>query len=333
VIKRASSVALALFISSLVASTTAFAEDPAQHQEIVPGKKIVHLPKRHFRRLSHKDGLGLPGVHHAKNMAVRHYLKTGKADIIDKNGYRLFPFGTDIPHIKCSLYHICDIALQKGEIVRYVAVGDKFWQYKKAVSGAGPNERPHLIIEPLAFGYTTSMFISTTRRTYNILLESHKKQFMPRVAFWYPDDWVNHFEAQDTEYVDGAATPKVAVKKTDDNSSDKNTKTLYVAHPENLRFNYKIFGDHPGWTPDRVYDDGLNTYIHFPDKIDARFHPGIFLLDRRGEGAYLSYNMDGNTAIIHQITRKMMLVYGVGATSEKVIIERKRPDKKGFFSW
>lgn len=306
----------------------------ADSGESGPLKKHA-LPERHFRSINHKNSLGLPGVHHAKNMAIRHYLKTGKANVIDQDGYLLLPYGHALPVIHCATYHICDIALQKGEQIRSIAVGDDNWVYKPTASGDGPEERPHVIIEPRTAGSSTSIVVMTTRRTYSMLLTANSKKFYPRVAFWYPDDWVSHFEVRDTQNDDSSlspGTPALRARHASDDS-EKNTKTLYVAHPENLHFDYKIFGDHPSWAPTNVYDDGLNTYIKFPDSIEATFHPGIFLMDRRGEGADINYNMDGNTAIIHQLTRKILVKYDVGGDSEKVIIERKSRKKKGFFSW
>ena len=325
------------FLVSIVGATVlAGSPYPAEADQGATHLKRHALSERHFRPINHKNSLGLPGIHHAKNMAVRHYLKTGKANIIDQDGYLLLPYGHELPVVHCATYHICDIALQKGEQIRSIAVGDDNWVYKATASGDGPEERPHVIIEPRSSGSSTSIVVMTTRRTYSMLLTANRKKFYPRVAFWYPDDWVRHFEVRDVVGNEPASSlPNKSHGRNENRSGDsgENTKTLYVAHPENLYFDYKIFGDHPSWAPTNVYDDGLNTYIKFPDRIEASFHPGIFLMDRRGEGALLNYNTDGNTAIIHQITRKIMVKYGVGANSDKVIIERKSRKKKGFFSW
>ena len=47
---------------------------------------------------------------------------------------------------------------------------------------------PHLIIKPLDEGLKTSLVVTTTKRTYHLLLQSSFDRFMHYVTFNYPED-------------------------------------------------------------------------------------------------------------------------------------------------
>jgi type IV secretory pathway VirB9-like protein len=53
----------------------------------------------------------------------------------------------------------------------------------------------HLIIKPLDVGLETSMVVTTNRRSYHLKLRSHRSQYMPQVAFTYPEEAMAKWEA------------------------------------------------------------------------------------------------------------------------------------------
>ena len=114
---------------------------------------------------------------------------TGMRPVAGAEGAVVFLFGATEPSIVCAVLHVCDVQLQPGEQVNSINVGDSArWLIEPAVSGAGAGESQHLIIKPMDVGLSTSLVVTTDRRTYHIRLISHRTEFMPRVAFQYPDD-------------------------------------------------------------------------------------------------------------------------------------------------
>jgi len=114
---------------------------------------------------------------------------TAKLPTAGSDGTIRFEFGTTQPSIVCAVLQVCDVELQVGEQVNSINLGDAArWLVEPAITGVGATEVQHLIIKPQDVGLETSLVVTTNRRTYHFLLRSHRSQFMPRVAFSYPED-------------------------------------------------------------------------------------------------------------------------------------------------
>src|SRR5690606_7036773 len=86
--------------------------------------------------------------------------------------------------------------LQPGEQVNSIHLGDQArWLIEPAVTGQGSAEVQHLIVKPLDVGLETSLVVTTNRRTYHMRLRSHRRDFMPRVSFNYPEDALIKWDA------------------------------------------------------------------------------------------------------------------------------------------
>ena len=105
-----------------------------------------------------------------------------------RNGAIQFVFGAQSPSVVCAVLHVCDIALQPGEYVNSIQLGDTArWNIEPAISGTGESEVHHLLIKPLDVGLETSLVVTTDRRVYHIRLRSHRTEYMPQVTFTYPE--------------------------------------------------------------------------------------------------------------------------------------------------
>jgi len=99
----------------------------------------------------------------------------------------VFAYG-DNPTIVCAVSQLCDVALQPGEKINHVTLGDPdHWKVDQASEGNAPNETQHLIIQPSTTDLETSMIVLTRLRTYHVRLESHAKDYMLQVTFSYPE--------------------------------------------------------------------------------------------------------------------------------------------------
>jgi type IV secretion system protein TrbG len=84
-----------------------------------------------------------------------------------------FRFGESLPTIVAAVLNVTDIELQPGEIVTHINLGDSTrWTVESAISGSGVNQVQHLIIKPRDIGLSTSLIVTTDRRTYHLLLVS-----------------------------------------------------------------------------------------------------------------------------------------------------------------
>jgi type IV secretion system protein TrbG len=100
-----------------------------------------------------------------------------------------FRYGESYPSIVCAILQVTDIELQPGETVTHINVGDSTrWSVESAVSGNGSDQVFHLLIKPRDIGLSTSLVVTTDRRTYHLLLVSDQAEFMHSVSFVYRDE-------------------------------------------------------------------------------------------------------------------------------------------------
>lgn len=235
------------------------------------------------------------------------------------DGVQLWAFGASLPSIVCAPLEVCDLALQPGEIVNNINLGDKIrWSVMPAVSGFGAARVTHLVIKPQDAGLVTSMLIFTDKRTYSIKLISTRYKWTPLTAFSYPEDnqaaaW-NEYRKDVPAISHGSGSPPAG-------------PTAKVAA---LNFDFRVSGDHPSWRPDHVYSDGRKTYIHFPTAM--RFSDAPALVGLASDGGWfrspseqmINYRVDGNTYVVDSTLNRAELVMGVGSSQQKVLIERER---------
>src|SRR5690348_12909332 len=92
------------------------------------------------------------------------------------DGSAQFPFGECLPQVVCAPLHMTDIELQAGETLdasKDIHVGDpKRWAIEGSYSGEGEAQTPHLYVTPTQIGIFTTLNVTTSKRSYRILLVS-----------------------------------------------------------------------------------------------------------------------------------------------------------------
>ncbi|NMG41420.1 P-type conjugative transfer protein TrbG [Chelativorans sp. ZYF759] len=218
------------------------------------------------------------------------------------DGKVIFLFGEVQPSVVCSPLQVCDIELQPGEIVRDVLVGDTVrWKVEPATSGPPGSQSVHLIVKPSEAGLSTSMVVTTSRRTYHIQLKSHSTQYMARVGFEYPED-VNARFAEVAARMEASIVPGAGVPA------------------DQLDFSFRVSGT-ARWRPTRIYSDGQKTYIQFPSSLSGQDAPVLFVVSG-GENRIVNYRMNGTMMVVDYHIDQAILVSGVGRTQEKITIRR-----------
>lgn len=227
-----------------------------------------------------------------------------------------FVYGASQPSIVCAVMQVCDVELQPGEQVNSVNLGDSVrWLVEPAISGNGERAVQHLIIKPLDVGLETSLVVTTDVRTYHLRLRSHRTDYMPRVAFSYPED---------------AAAKFAAIKRAEAIVRKTNTIPATGEYLGDLDFGYRVSGK-ASWKPVRVYNDGTKTIVEMPKSMRETEAPTLLMLRDSGtpfqkdEQVMVNYRLQGNRYIVDTLFEKAILIAGVGAAQKKVVIERVKP--------
>ena len=249
---------------------------------------------------------------HAVSLA-RRWVTRAEMPQRGEDGVIRYLYGATLPSIVCAPLQVCDLALQPGEIVNNVNLGDKVrWNVSPAMSGSPQGQVTHLIIKPADAGLISSMTIETNRRTYAVKLVSMQHAWMPLVAFNYPDDTRRKWSAyrQNVAFGASASNPPAGGNLT------------------NVDFGFRISGDNPRWRPLRIYTDGAKTYIQFPRSLGFESAPALVSLARDGSWfsdpteEMVNYRIVGDRYVVDQVLDRAELVSGVGHGQMRVLITR-----------
>lgn len=227
-----------------------------------------------------------------------------------------FLYGQSQPSIVCAVLQVCDVELEPGEQVSSVNLGDAVrWLVEPALSGAGADAIQHLVIKPLDVGLETSLMVTTDRRTYHLRLRSHRTEYMPRVAFSYPES---------AEQKWATMKKRTAAAQTRTESPTRSQEYLGT-----LDFGYRISGNAP-FKPVRVYNDGVKTIIEMPSTFSQGEAPTLLVVRDSGSAfrkdtqEMVNYRLQDGRYVVDTIFEKAVLVTGVGTGQRKITIERRR---------
>ena len=214
--------------------------------------------------------------------------------------------------VLCAVLQVCDVALQPGEQVNNLNIGDPRFQIEPAITGFGESQTLHLLIKPLDVGLDTTLVVTTNRRTYHFRVRSSREKFMPYVDFTYPEDAIAKWQAiRDKK-----------VEHIKDNTIPSTNEYL-----GDLDFQYQIDGS-IRWTPTRVYNDGKKTIIEMPYSMQQTEAPTLLVIRKEGgiftddDIQMVNYRLQGNRYIVDSVFDKAILIAGVGSNQDKVTITR-----------
>lgn len=228
------------------------------------------------------------------------------------NGSVVLTFNSALPTLTAAVLELTDVELQPGEAVTSVNVGDTArWVIAVTNSQEGELQRAHLIIKPLDEGLKTSLVVTTTRRTYHLLLQSSFDRFMHYVTFTYPED-PEVAALQQKRDAELAALQKTATR-TRAEMQAKLPKPA-VPGPAVPTVAYRIEGNAP-WQPLYAYTDGVKTYIQMPPTMSQTEAPSLLVL-RRGKGLWgddkviVNYRVQHNRYIVDSVLDRAVMVIG-----------------------
>lgn len=229
-----------------------------------------------------------------------------------------FRFGESLPTIVAAVLQVTDIELQPGESVTHINLGDSTrWSVEQALSGSGANRIQHLIVKPRDIGLSTSLVVTTDRRTYHLLLVSDEKDFFHEVAFEYPAAPAVLVQATPTP------TPKPAPQKKESDGKE--------VVSDDIDGNYTVRGK-AEWRPVQVYSSNGKTFIEMPASVRHKESPVLF--EEKRSGAFhhskdlVNYRVHGKWYVVDRVLDNATLVSGVGYGQEKVSIRHIQPKRK-----
>lgn len=232
-----------------------------------------------------------------------------------KDGAVVFTYGATQPSLVCAPLTVCLLKLEPGERIlkNGLQAGDTArWHITPSIMGSGQTV---LVIKPTDAALRTTMAIMTNKRVYSVNLVSVAAQSraMSIAEFSYPEEeqaaWQDYYRQQE---------------ETRQNGTMENGRNV-----SQLDFGYKITGDNPAWRPKRAYNDGVHTYIQFPDAMRSSDSPSLLTLARDGSwfsnptGQLVNYRKEGNTYVVDLVIDRAELVLGVGGPQKRVVITHK----------
>jgi type IV secretion system protein VirB9 len=228
-----------------------------------------------------------------------------------RNGAVQFVYGGKQASVVCAVLQVCDVALQAGEQVNSIQLGDTArWNVEPAISGVGAGEVQHLLIKPMDVGLETSLVVTTDRRTYHVRLRSHRTEYMPQVAFVYPDETLAKWDT---------------IRRREVKQREENTIPATGEYLGNLSFDYDVTGSAP-WKPLRVYNDGVKTIIEMPPAMQQTEAPTLLVVRKDGslftdaETVMVNYRVQGDRYIVDTVFDKAILISGVGRSQDKITV-------------
>ncbi len=203
---------------------------------------------------------------------------------------------------------VTDIVLQPGEVLAGtgpVAAGDTVrWIIGDTESGSGSAKRVHILVKPTRGDLETNLVINTDRRTYHLELHATATVAMAEVAWRYPDDGLVAIRGVPAAPAPAAAeTPKPSAASVD---------------LDRLSFGYRLDGDKPAWRPLRVFDDGRQVIIDFPQNLAAADLPPLFVV--QGKTAELvNYRVLGRRMVVDRLFQTAELRLGGPKGRQQVV--------------
>ena len=202
---------------------------------------------------------------------------------------------------------VTDIALQAGEQLvgaGPVAAGDTVrWIIGDTTSGSGAGSRVHILVKPTRADLVTNLVINTDRRTYHLEMRGNPSTYMASVSWIYPQDQLIALRGSNAT---AASSTPVATG-------------IDVAA---LNFGYRIDGDNPPWRPLRIFDDGRQVFIEFPETIAQGEMPPLFVIGAGGAGELVNYRVSGHHLIVDRLFAAAELRLGDKHSVQKVRIVR-----------
>ena len=196
------------------------------------------------------------------------------------NAIQIFPYSEGaLYQVYAAPGQITSLSLEPGERLTGsgpIAAGDTArWIIGDTISGSGRDRRVQILVKPTSPDISTNLVINTDRRTYLIELRARAEDYMPLVAWAYPETRTRVQPSLPT-------TPAIP--------------------PEAQRhYRYMLQGDDPPWRPISVFDDARRVYVVFPQGIVQGEMPPLFVIGADGTAQLVNARVYRNVLIVDRL--------------------------------
>jgi type IV secretion system protein VirB9 len=157
----------------------------------------------------------------------------------------------------------------------------------------GGQEVHKVLVKAVYAGKQTTLLVSTNKRSYFFHVVSYESIYMPLVSFNYPLDFAEKMQKE----VEESQNKIVMFGKITD------LDFAYTIVPHSIHM--------PSWMPDRVFNDGVKTYISFPSASRAGYAPVLFEVNDKNERTLVPYHVISHFYIADHVLRHFELVLDV----------------------
>lgn len=251
-----------------------------------------------------------PGALQAGRMAIaeanRRSREPSRADAF-VGGLQIFDYAPGrVYEVWTAPFRVTTLTLGLGETITAKAAGDTVrWQIGEAASGAGAQQRAHVMVKPLEAGLETNLVLTTSQRVYLVQLRSGPPESFNAAVAW--DLGV----LAASEVGSAAAAPAAP------------DPLVRPEGPLGQGFEIKSRGRRPRWTPTAVMTDGVRTFIAFPPELRATEAPALFVIAADGGAEMVNYRQQGGLMVVDRVLDRAELRMG-GRRASVVRIERVR---------
>lgn len=277
----------------------------------------------------------------AVRSAVRSFAETGEARVIRTATTNAFPFGAEIPVLRCAPLRTCKVLLNGDEeYLGHVAGDTERWFIQETV---GPGGVSLIVIKPRECNVTTDVTVTTSKRIYDLLAdapscddgdENPDLPYTPLVEFYYPNEFITEAvdaqeRARDARRTQVASSDERVVPGAAVSSARPVATAPGMVDPTSLHFAYDWRRDpeYP-WVPEQVYDDGLHTFIRLPAAARRHEQPILFEVAPDGSLSMINYHItpmdSGDVFTVDRvIERAVLTTSGGGERARRLLITRK----------
>lgn len=267
----------------------------------------------------------------AEALRIAHLAQTESIPGVGEHGRVIYTFGDGIPSVITAPEQLSEIELEPGEQIQLdskglpmLDLGDwQHWTITPRLVGAGEHARAFLIIKPEFSGQETTLTVPTDKRIYYIRLLSEPHDYLPQVAFRYPE------EEQRRNLQSFAIAQQAQHQPTKDTEESKRLKALdTMREAKSTAYDVvlnKAASKHAVYLrPAKIYDDGAHTFIQLSEAARYRDLPVLRLTGYTGPDApNWHFSNQDLTYTIDCLTDRIELLSGVGRRQFRVTITNK----------
>ncbi|MBU2754973.1 TrbG/VirB9 family P-type conjugative transfer protein [Acidithiobacillus sp. CV18-2] len=239
--------------------------------------------------------------------------------IAGTNGEVLYAYGQSLPTLVTAPLHTSLLVLQAGmQHPKAVGLSPAYWQVNQLMAG----NQPEMAITPRFAGLHGNLVVTGTSATgkplnYVIEVTSDAARYTPMIGFYYPYAIIRTWKQEDA-----------ASRTLQEKVNRETVAVLPSTNVADLNFRWSMHCSGGGWfsssdcdsiLPERVFDDGRQTFIQFrPGQGSRGGIPSILAENAAGQNAIINTTYRDGYYIVDGVPDRILLIAGKGSSGKVV---------------